>query len=552
MNMKRFSPPYLLWILIWSCLPGVSGMAQSVSSTHSQSGNGLMLWMVQSELPPAESWLSGRINAPASIRSLGFDLYHVVVPIQAEQVALAFLKDQPKVRYVGLNKTANLRINQPNDPLYNQQAFHQLIGSERAWSYSTGGLTTDGYPIVVGVLDGGFDIGHEDIVDNLWFNMGEIPGDGIDNDNNGYVDDYNGFNPRIMSGPPLVNDHGQAVWGLIGATGNNELGVSGINWEIEMMGLGPTLNETEIATGIRFVYNWRKRFNESKGAQGAYIPAINMSLGFSNQFPGTMPWFCPLIDSLNEVGILVVASTDNVFKDIEQTGDMPCLCPSPNLICVTNSTLDDEFVSNAGYSKKYVHLNAPGHQSYSTTLATSGIGYKSFSGTSAAAPMVTGAIALLASLPCSAMENQIFDDPPLVASIFKSAILDGVKKIDAFKNLTISGGRLCLWCEDNLGAFISFANICEGSANPIGDILLLPNPSDEMAWLEYRSPSLAPYDVRIQNMLGQVIWEKTIVPGVLFEINRTEIPTNQFASGVYMVSIGKGKAGPRSKLMVIH
>lgn len=508
--------------------------------------------MFQTELPPAESLISARINAPVSIRPLGFDLYHVDVDKDAEQTALKFLNSLPKVRYVGLNKEATLRSNVPNDPLYNQQAFHKLIGSERAWTYSTGGQTTEGYPIVIAVLDGGFDITHEDIVDNLWYNMGEIPGDGIDNDNNGFIDDYDGFNPRIMKGPALVNEHGQSVWGIIGATGDNEIGVTGINWNLEMMGVGPTLNEIEIAAGLRFVYSWRKKFNDTRGAQGAYIPAINFSLGFDNQFPSTLPWFCPLLDSLNEVGVLVVASTTNKFVDIEQAGDMPCLCPSPNLICVTNSTINDEVVSNAGFSNKYVHLTAPGHQSFSTALSTSGSGYKPFSGTSAASPMVTGAIALMASLPCAAMESNIFDNPPLVSSMLKSAIVDGVKKIDDFKNLTISGGRLCIWCEDNLGAFISFANICEGSSNPIGDIVLVPNPSDAMAWVEYRSPYIAPFDVRIQNMLGQIIWEKTVSPGVLFELNRIEIPTYLFASGVYVVTIGTGRSGRSGRLTVIH
>src|SRR5690606_10835357 len=89
--------------------------------------------------------------------------------------------------------------------------------------------------VVVAIIDGGFDIDHEDLKENIWRNEGEIPDNGIDDDGNGYVDDIVGWNAQLGNGKVALDDHGTLVAGVIGARGNNATGVTGINWNTKMM-----------------------------------------------------------------------------------------------------------------------------------------------------------------------------------------------------------------------------------------------------------------------------------------------------------------------------
>jgi hypothetical protein len=456
----------------------------------------------------------------------------------------------PFVTFSHPNQAATLRANVPNDTLYFRQLYHKLIGSEQAWDISTGGASPQGYPIVVAVFDDGFDRYHEDIVDNLWINPGEIPNDGIDNDNNGFVDDYDGYNPHLQNGSVPVERHGHSVTGYIGARGNNITGIAGINWEAQLMVVGRALSEVQLMRAFEFILHWRRLFNTTGGAQGAYIVALNMSIGFDNKFPVDMPWLCEAMEDLHQAGILVVASAPNVATNIASSGDLPCLCATPNLICVTNTTIDDELVSNAGFSSQFVHLGAPGHQSF--TVDT-GIGaYRLFGGTSAAAPMVTGTLALLASMPCTGLTDNLFADPPAAASILRQAVLDGVKPLSKLAGITITGGRLCLWCDGDKGAVTSLSNLCGSAEGPISVLRVRNNPTRDMAFIDLRSPGLERFPVRIYNVLGQIVWEQMFEPEALFESKLIEVNTASWASGVYMVKAGDGRRAAAARLLVIH
>ncbi len=109
-----------------------------------------------------------------------------------------------------------VKRNTPNDPLFPSQWDLIRIGMPEAWNRATGGTTMTGDTIVVAVLDAGFDVNHEDLRDNLWANRKEIPGDGIDNDQNGYVDDYLGLNIQTGDDQHDPDTHGTAVAGIIG------------------------------------------------------------------------------------------------------------------------------------------------------------------------------------------------------------------------------------------------------------------------------------------------------------------------------------------------
>ncbi|MCB0693178.1 MAG: S8 family peptidase [Lewinellaceae bacterium] len=512
---------------------------------------GMIVWMHQrSSLNELKEIIPATIQEELSMKSLGFDLYHLSGSRIALTSAASLLAEHSRIRFAGSNPRATLRNTIPDDPQFNQQSFHQVIGSELAWDISTGGQSPGGHPIVVAIMDAGFDGSHEDIIDNLWINEQEIPDDGLDNDNNGYIDDYDGFNPRVENGDVPVHFHGHSVSGYIGAKGDNSIGVTGINWNIELMLIGPTTYADEWITAFRFLYDWRKRFNESNGNEGAYIAALNLSLGFENVFPSDIPWMCPLVDSLGDVGILMVGAAPNNAVDIGTVGDMPCACGSSQIICVTNTTADDDLVSNAGYSKTYIHLSAPGYNSYTVKLASQGY-YGTFSGTSAATPMVTGALALLASMPCEQLEDQIFSDPKAAASLLRDALLSGTEPLAILENITATGGRLSLLSEDGGGAVNVLADLCGSAEGPLAILSTRPNPTDQEMTVFFRSRGSETFPLRVYNLLGQLVYEAEI-DTIAFSEKTTSIPTGAWSPGMYIVIVGQDGRCDSRKVIVQH
>lgn len=507
--------------------------------------DGVILWLSGNEAARNVqlAWQEKTGSSSSPLEHLGFDLYRMSV----DTAHIAWLRALEDVRYAGPNRRASLRNGRPNDPEYGQQWHHELLGSERVWAISTGGWTEDGHRISVAVMDAGFERTHEDIQPSLWINPLEVPDDGIDNDNNGYIDDYDGYNPRANDGNLPVHPHGQSVAGYMGAKGNNGLGVAGLSWDAELMLLAPTLREDDVIRGFRFLYDWRRRFNDSRGAEGAYIPVVNMSFGFDAVFPKDLPWMCPLVDSLGSVGMLVVAASPNEALDIGVVGDMPCTCPSSNLLCITNTTRDDALVSNAAISKSFVHLAAPGFQSFTTRIGQYGL----FSGTSAAAPMVAGVIGLLAALPCDSTRQMIFEDPRRAADYLRQAVLDGVVPLRDLKDVTITGGRLSLWSDKGIGAVPALANLCGSAEGPVAVLGLLPNPANDQVRIRMRTPGTAPQPVRIFNVLGQLIWESRFEP-VNFEPKELDVNVTHWPAGMYMVVLGSGKAVASAKLLIHH
>lgn len=516
---------------------------------------GLLLWIedhtdVATVLNYWPDWKQGGDDP---VRALGFNLY--LLPIEVNQLdeGRRILSGKPGFRYLGPDHIGSLREKKPNDPEYNKQNFHQLVGSERAWSISTGGISPSGHKIVVAVFDSGYELDHEDLSPNLWLNTGEIPNDGIDNDNNGYIDDYQFYNPRQNNSNNTVHTHGHKVAGLIGAKGNNETGVTGYNWDVSLMlqGVGPSINESDMIAALNFVLQWRKRFNETQGAEGAYIPVMNLSLGFDDKFPSDMPALCPLIKALHDEGVLLVAATRNEFVDISVVGDMPCACsqiPGFEMLCVTNTTVDDQLVSNAAYSGTLVHLGAPGFQSYGLALNDLG-GYGTFSGTSAAAPMVTGAIALLASMPCPDLDEFIFSKPAMAASRLRAAILQGTVPIKDLKGRSTTGGRLDLWSIEGEGSVPAFSELCGSPEGPLEILQLRPNPTIESVTILLRSPGDTEVTVQIYNIIGQLIEERNYQQQS-FQPKDITLPLTSYHPGVYQVVVREGKDIKTAKLVI--
>ena len=146
------------------------------------------------------------------------------------------LRTFPEINIAAQNFKVNTREKIPNDPIYTSQWGMDLIKAPEVWDFTTGGVTALGDTIVVAMIEPG-DWRHDDLVDNVWINWNEVNNDGIDNDNNGFIDDYFGWNvldsSDVIGSDPL--GHGVLVGGIIGAKGDNNIGISGVNWNVKIM-----------------------------------------------------------------------------------------------------------------------------------------------------------------------------------------------------------------------------------------------------------------------------------------------------------------------------
>ena len=141
------------------------------------------------------------------------------------------------------------------------------------------------------------------------------------------------------------------------------------------------------------------RYDETEGAEGAYVVATNASWGLTGGQPADSPIWCDLYDVLGANGILNMGATANQNLDIDVVGDLPTACPSDFLISVTNLNDNDQKVTAAGFGSSTIDIGAYGEGAFTTTI---GGGYGTFAGTSAATPAVSGAVGLLYSAPCAA------------------------------------------------------------------------------------------------------------------------------------------------------
>jgi len=315
------------------------------------------------------------------------------------------------------------------------------IDAPEAWDITTGGLTGHNDTIVVCIIESnGVDISHEDLADNIWKNYDEIPGNGLDDDSNGYVDDYLGWNVQTNSDMISAGGHGTKVAGMIGAVGNNDIGISGINHDVKMMIVQgqQASNEATVIAAYSYPLEMRKKYNASNGAEGAFVVVTNSSWGWDNHTPEDSPLWCVMYDSLGKHGIMNIAATTNNDVSIDVVGDLPTTCTSEYLIAVTMSNSND-MRAGSGYSSTHVDLAAPG----SNVLVTNGNDtYNTFSGTSFATPAVTGVVALLYSAPCANFISFSKNYPDSGALKIREFVLNNVDVIPALAGDVVTGGRL--------------------------------------------------------------------------------------------------------------
>ncbi len=417
----------------------------------------------------------------------------------------------------------------PNDPDYSTQTNLDLIKVERAWDFSTGGMTTGGKQIVMAIMDDGIDFEHEDLAPNIWNNPNEIPNNGIDDDDNGYIDDFFGLNVNRGNGDIDKSSHGTGVTGIMGAKGDNGIGISGVAWDAQLLLITGINTAADIIEANNYILNMRRRFNETNGAEGAFIVVSNYSGGIPRQFESEQPILCETYNALGAEGVLSLSAAPNRAENIDEIGDIPADCSSDHLIIATNIDVStDELNASAGIGSRLVDLGAPGQGSLSTRLNNS---YDNFGGTSAAAPHVSGTVALIYGAACSDFEDLIDTSPSQAALEVKNMILSTVDQKRSLAELSVSEGRL-----NAFGAIAGLRDFCSVESESINITMENPAQRSESIQIILQTPSLGEHELIIHDTAGRLMYVENIPP-TLFGQSFIEIDNLNLNTGLYFLTV---------------
>ena len=360
--------------------------------------------------------------------------------LSAEQVVNEY-RNLPDVEYAEPNYTINLEpepqgsvppsyINSatagPNDPMFGEQwsleNSGQRGGSAKAdiSALAAWGKTRGTEKVVVAVIDSGVDYTHPDLIKNMWVrppNMARYSDDQL-----GTIDDAHGFNAVDNSGDPMDdNGHGTHCAGIIGAEGDNNEGIAGINWKVEIMplkfidsnGSGTTKDAIK---AINYAID-RKRADVN-------VRVINASWGSTAKSKALED----AIREAGEEGILFIAAAGNSSADSDRSPHFPAGYNLPNVISVAALNRNDELASFSNYGAKSVHIAAPGAEILSTWLNGT---FEEHSGTSMATPEVVGVAALVLSV-----------EPEMSVKELRQRLFDSADALPQLKGKVVTGGRI--------------------------------------------------------------------------------------------------------------
>lgn len=342
--------------------------------------------------------------------------------------ALWTYRSDPNVVYAEPNYRVSLQYT-PDDAQFDQLwgmnntgqtggTFDADIDALEAWDYTTGNGN-----IVVAVIDTGVDYTHEDLAANIWVNPGEIAGDGIDNDQNGFVDDIHGYNFAYNNGNPMDDhDHGTHVAGTIGAVGDNAIGVAGVNWNVQIMAVKflDSSGGGSISNAIQAIHyavqNGAHISNNSWGLNGSYSQAMQDAIA-----------------AARDAGHIFVAAAGNgnaagVGLNNDATPFWPANHDLDNVVAVAALNHNDQKATFSNFGATSVDVGAPGVGILSTTIGDT---YSSFSGTSMATPHVAGLLSLIWDQNPEWSWQQVLD-----------RFYETLEPVDALQGITVTGSRI--------------------------------------------------------------------------------------------------------------
>ena len=415
--------------------------------------NEILVKFNQSVSGQRRSQLQNRLNSRLIRRMRHTSIEHWQLP-EGESIATVIqtLNDSGQVKYAEPNYRLERRL-RPNDTDFKKQwglqntgqtvpttdqagNFKQVTGVSgadmdmiSAWDFTRGSQE-----VVIVIQDDGLDLDHPDLQANLWTNSDEVAGNGLDDDNNGYIDDVHGWdvldNDNDPSGDGIENGHGTAVAGAAGAVGNNNTGISGPAWTISLMPIRAGLNSAQAVAGIEYAI-----------ANKADILVASWG------GPGFSQALADAVSAMEDAGMLMVVASGNDGEDNDLIPDYPSNFPNSNVISVTASTAEGDSAEWARFGQTKVDIAAPGEGVYVTvdpnTADQYGVDENGLSldvgdlygyadGTSFSAPAAAGVAALI----------KAYKSPPDHKEL-KARLMIGIDSVgDTWDRLSATNGRL--------------------------------------------------------------------------------------------------------------
>jgi subtilisin family serine protease len=413
--------------------------AQTVSAQSYASGE-LLVKYKSGTVSRAASEVNAKIGARVAEEFPELKWQRVKLPAKMSLTeAIKFYQSKPEIEAVQPNFYYHL-LNTSNDTQFFELYGMQKISAPLAWDLTTGSTAT-----VVANIDSGVKYTHEDLAANMWHNPGEVANNGVDDDGNGFVDDYYGYDFYSNDSDPMdENGHGTHTSGTIGAVGNNSLGVVGVNWNVQIMAIKIYNPSTYGTTSAMLVsaYNYIRMMKN----RGVNIRITNNSYGGCDEACGYDQATKDAIDALGNAGILQVFAAGNSGIDLETTPFYPASYTSPGILVAAASDQNDNRAAFSNYGLNSTDIAAPGVNILSTVMGASN--YGTASGTSMATPHVTGAAALLTSF-----------NPNLSAASLKATLMNTVDALPQWNGVVKSGGRL------NVARALQSPTVCNFTLN---------------------------------------------------------------------------------------